>query len=405
MTEGQEKILTILIVDDNPENVSLLEALLSAEYTIRTATMGSEALVIARETPPDLVLLDIMMPGMDGYEVCERLKDDPSLMDIPVIFLSVFESTEVKVKAFKSGGVDYITKPFQFEEVRARVKTHLMIRKLQLRLEAQNQLLEQTVAERTAELEIAYERLTILDRIKGDFLKMISHEMRTPLNGILGISDMVFDLCPQSSQKDEYRQDYLQSQQRMEQLLEHSLLLNTIESSSRNVRSVSICLTDILAEAVRSIHDTVVAVDHAEELSCAMICCDLELLKRALVIFIKVAACFNAAGNQISLCAALKTDTIVIHIPLDFFKLSETQANDFFDLTSTIRACSHAERLGLAPVVAERIIKLFGGSVCLIKAVDNKGVISLTLPVSSMRDSEETMDDSRARKDPNYSYS
>jgi DNA-binding response OmpR family regulator len=388
MTEVQEKILTILIVDDNPENVSLLEALLSAEYTIRTAARGSEALKIARKTPPDLILLDIMMPEMNGYEVCERLKDDPRLMDIPVIFLSGLESTEVKVKAFRSGGVDYITKPFQFEEVRARVKTHLMIRKLQLRLEAQNQVLEQTVAERTGELEIAYERLTTLDRIKGDFLMMISHEMRTPLNGILGISDMVFDLCPQSSQKDEYRQDYLQSQQRMEQLLEHSLLLNTIESSSRNVWSVSICLTDILAEAVRSIHDTVVAVDHAEELSCAMICCDLELLKRALVIFIKVAACFNAAGNHISLCAALKTDNVVIHIPLDFFKLSETQADDFFDITSTTRACSHAEELGLAPVVAERIIKLFGGSVCLIKSVENKGVISLTLPVSSMRDSE-----------------
>ncbi|NTW88069.1 MAG: diguanylate cyclase [Desulfobulbaceae bacterium] len=149
MTEYQEKTGTILIVDDTPANVSLLNAVLSEEYRIRTATRGSEALKIALETPPDLILLDIMMPEMDGYEVCERLKESPQLRDIPVIFLSLLDSTEVKVKAFRSGGVDYITKPFHAEEVRARVRTHLRIRRLQLQLEAQNQVLEQIDAERT----------------------------------------------------------------------------------------------------------------------------------------------------------------------------------------------------------------------------------------------------------------
>ncbi|MHB8120788.1 MAG: diguanylate cyclase domain-containing protein [Desulfuromonadaceae bacterium] len=149
MGEYQERAGTILIVDDTPANISLLEAALSAEYTIFSATHGSEALECARETPPDLILLDIVMPEMNGYEVCERLKDNPLLRDVPVIFLSLLDSTEVKVKAFKSGGVDYITKPFHLDELQARVRTHLGIRKLQLRLEAQNLVLEQIDAERT----------------------------------------------------------------------------------------------------------------------------------------------------------------------------------------------------------------------------------------------------------------
>jgi len=148
MAEEQGEISTILVVDDTPANVDLLEAFLSAEYSIRVATCGVEALKSAQKIQPDLILLDITMPGMNGYEVCGHLKDTPHLRDIPVIFLSSFDSAEAKVKAFKSGGVDYITKPFHVSEVQARVRTHLTIRKLQLQLEAQNQALEQIVAER-----------------------------------------------------------------------------------------------------------------------------------------------------------------------------------------------------------------------------------------------------------------
>jgi diguanylate cyclase (GGDEF)-like protein/PAS domain S-box-containing protein len=149
MTAEQENNSTILIVDDKPENVALLEAVLSAEYTIRTATQGSEALEIAEEILPDLILLDIVMPRMNGYEVCEQLKKISHLSEIPVIFLSILDSTTVKIQAFEAGGVDYITKPFQISEVKARVKTHLMVRKQQLRLEAQNQLLISAHAEHT----------------------------------------------------------------------------------------------------------------------------------------------------------------------------------------------------------------------------------------------------------------
>jgi diguanylate cyclase (GGDEF)-like protein/PAS domain S-box-containing protein len=168
MNEEQGKPRTILIVDDIPENVSLLEAVLSTEYDIRTATRGSEALQIAREMEPDLILLDIMMPGIDGYNVCQRLKENPALRDIPVIFLSILDSTEMKVKAFEAGGVDYITKPFQMAEVQARVKIHLRIRELQLRLEAQNRELAEVDAERT--------RLAMIVESSNDAIFSVSEE-------------------------------------------------------------------------------------------------------------------------------------------------------------------------------------------------------------------------------------
>ncbi|MBI4877201.1 MAG: response regulator [Acidobacteria bacterium] len=112
-----------------------MRILSDAGYRVRAATSGSSALSSAEASPPDLVLLDIKMPGMDGYEVCARLKSNPRTRESPVLFLSVLDETEAKVKGFESGGVDYITKPFQPAEVVARVRTHLRIQSLQRELE------------------------------------------------------------------------------------------------------------------------------------------------------------------------------------------------------------------------------------------------------------------------------
>ncbi|MCP4717502.1 MAG: response regulator, partial [Deltaproteobacteria bacterium] len=132
----------IQIVDDNPENLDILAAVLTKQgYEVRAVISGSLALKVVRKHPPDLILLDIMMPGMNGYEVCERLKADERSRDIPVIFLSALHETPDKIKAFSAGGVDYITKPFQEEEVLARVKTHLTIRNLQKSLQEKNERL------------------------------------------------------------------------------------------------------------------------------------------------------------------------------------------------------------------------------------------------------------------------
>ena len=141
----------ILVIDDTPENLALLSQMLMEKgYKVRSVTKGSTALRGAKAAPPDLILLDVKMPEMNGYEVCQYLKADKRTQNIPVIFISALGDVFDKVKAFQAGGVDYITKPFQVEEVLARLDTHLTIRNLQIKLEEQNIQLSQEIAERTA---------------------------------------------------------------------------------------------------------------------------------------------------------------------------------------------------------------------------------------------------------------
>jgi len=137
----------ILIVDDTPANLRLLSQMLTERgYRVRAVTSGPRALASAQMALPNLILLDVKMPEMNGYEVCERLKADARTRDVPVIFISALDELQDKVRAFAVGGVDYITKPFQIEEVVARVETHLTLRRLQERLETANQKMARELA-------------------------------------------------------------------------------------------------------------------------------------------------------------------------------------------------------------------------------------------------------------------
>jgi two-component system sensor histidine kinase/response regulator len=213
---------TLLIIDDTPDNLGLLLDLLGKRgFKVLVAHNGEDGIETAEFAQPDLILLDVKMPGMDGFEVCEILKSKPKLKDIPIIFMTALTYTLEKVKGFELGAADYITKPIQTEEVLARVTAHLNVHKLQQQLVLQNQQLieeinrrEQAelerekalealqaekaslakrVEERTAELRNANTELTRVLRLKDEFLANMSHELRTPLTAILGISEALQD--------------------------------------------------------------------------------------------------------------------------------------------------------------------------------------------------------------------
>jgi signal transduction histidine kinase len=183
-----------MIVDDTPENLALIRTMLSDRgFEIFALPGGSLALRAAERFVPDLVLLDITMPEMDGYEVCAKFKQDARLKDVPIIFLSALNDTEDKVKAFRLGGVDFITKPFQFEEVLARVLTHLKISSLQRELKFQNEHLEELVAEKVRELSEAHQesrkRLAEIAHMNRNltssvYSAAIAHDLRQPLTAI-----------------------------------------------------------------------------------------------------------------------------------------------------------------------------------------------------------------------------
>ena len=155
MNNGAENStqISIMIIDDTPANLQVLAGMLKdGGYKVRPVPSGKLAIKAAENEPPDLILLDIMMPEMDGYDVCRKLKSTEKLKDIPVIFISAMSDTPDKVKALGVGGVDYITKPFQFAEVRARVETHLKIRKLQIELQEHNLQLQKLVEIKVKEI-------------------------------------------------------------------------------------------------------------------------------------------------------------------------------------------------------------------------------------------------------------
>lgn len=142
MTTDEKRPIQIMVVDDTPANLDLLDGLLRRwDYQVRAFPNARLALTSALNEPPDLLLLDISMPDMDGYEACRRFKAEAALQSIPVIFISALSDPLDKAKAFGCGGVDYVAKPFQLDEVQIRIETHLKIRHLQNRLEAQNQQL------------------------------------------------------------------------------------------------------------------------------------------------------------------------------------------------------------------------------------------------------------------------
>ena len=189
----------LLAIDDNARNLKVLAALLAPlSYQVDYAFSGPQAITMLEANCYDLILLDIMMPGMDGYETCIRIKSISKNTLTPVIFLTARTDMTSLNKAFTSGGVDYITKPFSPEELIARVKTHLELKSSRQKLLDVNSWLEKKVEERTEdlrsaheELEKAYRSLQSLDKAKTDFLHMINHEVRTPLNAILGFTNIL----------------------------------------------------------------------------------------------------------------------------------------------------------------------------------------------------------------------
>ncbi len=215
---------SILIVDDKAENIQLMGSLLRKEYNLYVADNGTSAVKIANDKKPDLILLDIMMPVMNGYEVCKILKENIATKEIPVIFLTAKNEAEDIVEGFRLGAVDYITKPFKKDEVLVRISTHIKLKESEKELRKKNTEIEKYAAE-----------LITLNQEKDKFFSIIAHDLKNPISGFLGLTEMVGERI-ESFSTDELKHYMSLMNQSAGQL--YTLLINLLEWSKLQMGKV-----------------------------------------------------------------------------------------------------------------------------------------------------------------------
>ena len=239
----------VLIVDDEPRNLEVLTHILGTQgLQILTAEDGEEALEKARATLPDVILLDVVMPQMDGFEVCRQLKADPAALYIPVALITALRGVRERTRGAEAGADEFISKPFDSIELLTRVKSLTRIKRLYDQLRAANHALEQRVAERTAELQRALRELKELDRLKSEFIANVSHELRTPLLHVKGAVTLLADgaLGTLTSEQTRGLRVAEEAAEQLEQVVEDVIDFNEVHGRALDLEPVP------LAEACQS---------------------------------------------------------------------------------------------------------------------------------------------------------
>jgi signal transduction histidine kinase len=256
---------TVLIVDDTPANVRVLAEYLDGHgFNVTVAQDGEEGLERARFGRPDLVLLDAMMPGWDGFETCRRLKADPATSAIPVIFMTALSEVGDKVRAYEAGGVDYITKPFHAEEVLARVNTHLALRNMQRQLQERNEALQREVRERERAEQVLAERSRELARSNAELERMAyiaSHDLQEPLRMVASYVQLLERRYMGQLDADahEFIGFAVDGARRMQALIDDLLTISRVDTKGRPLQRVE--LGEALDAALRSLR---IAIDERD---------------------------------------------------------------------------------------------------------------------------------------------
>lgn len=321
----------ILIVDDTPENLQLLTSMLQQQgYTVRPVPSGQLALQSVKVLPPDLILLDINMPHMNGYDVCEELKANDTTKDIPVIFISALNQTMSLIKAFNAGGVDYVTKPFQFEEIRVRVETHLALQNLRLELEAKNQRLEQS---------LTYQRK--LEQTKAHLIQMIVHDLKNPLSALMGYSYLLREKSMNSAMGAKTIEDIAIITNTMHRMVLNILDVMQLEDHKLQIRPKLVDLVTLATAAIKTISPIAHKSDHVIEIKAPAnvpkLPLDSDLMQRVLENLLENS--IKYAPNNTSIVVAIekaKGGEILIKIHDQGPGVPEDQRDQVFEMYSRL---------------------------------------------------------------------
>lgn len=365
----------ILLVDDELDNLTVLSALLAQQgYTVRRVLNGQKALNLLRsQEPPALVMLDIMMHEMDGYEVCKQIKRDEKTQDISVIFLSALDEVKNKVKGFEVGGSDYITKPFESLEVMARVENQLGLRKLKQHIKLESQLRQSLIKEKE------------LTELKRRIITTISHEYRTPLSVILTSAELLEHYCDSENEKQQKHIKRIQQMvQHLSSLVNDVVLINEFEQDQVILKPITLNLIEfgkILISEIKLVRKVQQKINFSYQGHEFFGKWDERILRQMLSHLLSNAIKFSPADSEIDLKLVQQQDTIQFQVQdRGIGILAENQEKIFDpfyrgDNIGTIQG----EGVGLA--IVKKCVNLYGGQI-LLKTELNKGTIFIiTLPI------------------------
>ena len=365
-----EERATILVVDDTEINIDVLVEALAGDYAVRVALDGESALRSVAKALPGLILLDVMMPGMDGFEVCRRLKEDKATRGIPVIFLTALSEEEDEARGLELGAADYITKPFTPSLVRARVRNHLELKRYRDHLEA-------LVARQTHELAEAHDRLKGLDAARHDYLCAISHELRTPANGVLGVAELVLLEMADGDQLDEYRALFEQARQRLMSAIDGALHLAELQGGDAAIKIIPVDLGAIVATASDRLREEFSKRDLSlvlPQVRPGIVLGNEELIEQSVTTTLKVAQRLAIPGTSVAAKCHEEKEMVILLIEFRGREMPEKLERTFFDTFSSERSASYVEDLGLAvPLVAD-IMRAMGGSAAIQCTPPGQGI-------------------------------
>ncbi len=389
---------TILIVDDNPTNLGVLSDCFSEfGFEILVAEDGESAIEKVEYAHPDIILLDVLMPGIDGFETCQRLKANTSTQNIPVIFMTALSDTVDKVRGLQLGAVDYITKPVQYEEVLARVKTHLTTRNLAKRLQEQNTRLQQEISDRKqaeeqlrgleVELREALAQEKELSELKSRIISTISHEYRTPLTTIASSTEILQSYrhkLDESKQLKHYERIQA-SVKHMTDLVSDVLFLSRAEFEKLEFQPEPINLACFFSELVDELQ---VGVDEIHCLTftsigeCKQFQGDVKLLRQILTNLLSNAIKYSPNGGKVSIQLTCQDNPVILQVSDQGIGIPPEDQSHLFESFSRARNVGTIAGTGLGLSIVKKCVELHKGKIAVDSKVGVGTTFTVTLPIT-----------------------
>ncbi len=374
---NEKEAASILVVDDSPITVLLLlKYLEQAGFKIFIAPSGQKALQQLERMLPDIILMDVMMPGIDGFETCRRLKQRELTQNIPVIFMTAFSDTVDKLKGFEVGGVDYITKPFQHEEILARVNAHLTIRQLQQQLQKQN-----------ASLEEHYEQLEALNTSKDMFFSIISHDLKSPFSSLfdlLQLTEENFETYSPQKMK-EMLSLMRKSAQNFGRLLDNLLTWSRIQRSVIEYCPQEIDIRELVARSITFF------TPRAEQKQITLkslisektpVYADYNMIDTVIRNLISNSLKFTNTGGKIEISITLNERFTEVKVSDTGIGIEKENAANLFRLDKRYKRLGTAQEkgTGLGLILCHDLVKLNGGCIWVKSEVDKGSSFTFLLP-------------------------